>query len=149
MLTDREYYDLTQYGVLGLNYEFDENGAVSVANIDQTNHRFTVNMWATRNDDLKYPQFRFWDGRLEFEEKYFPLITFDPFDGFEADLTEVQAEYAALFTVRQEYGEPIIWGLVDDVEAAIEVYKQKMNEAGMERFQAEIQRQVEEFAASR
>jgi putative aldouronate transport system substrate-binding protein len=149
MMTDREYYDLTQYGILGLNYEFDENGAVSTANIDTTAHSFTVNLWALRNDDLKYPQFRFWDGRKAFEEKYFPISTFDPFDGFEVDLTEIQAEYAAIYQVRQEYGEPLDWGLVNDVESAVETYKQKMKEAGIDRFKEEIDKQVVAFVESR
>ena len=148
LLSDKQYYDLTQYGIKDLNYEVDDEGYISFVNIDNTAHGFTINLWATRNNDLAYPEKRLWD-RKGYEDKVFPKLKYDPFDGFAIDLNDVQAEYSAVYQVMKEYGDPIQWGLVSDPAAAIETLKQKMKEAGMDRFKAEMDRQIAAYFDSR
>jgi putative aldouronate transport system substrate-binding protein len=149
MLTDKDYYDLTQYGMKGINYNLDEKGTVSYDGIDTTAHRFDLCLWALRNQDLSYPVTRIWDGRTKYEDKYFPLLQYDPFDGFAIDLTEVQSEYTALSQTLQEYNDPIKFGLVSDPVEAVETLKQRMNDAGIQRFKAEMDRQISEYLDSR
>ena len=148
MLTDKEYYDLTQYGIKDLNYEVDNDGYVSFVNIDNTAHGFTLNLWALRNNDLAYPEKRLWD-RKAYEDKHFPKLQFDPFDGFAIDLNDIQAEYTAVYQVMKEYGDPIQWGLVSDPAVAIETLRQKMKEAGIDRFKEEMDRQIAAYFDSR
>jgi putative aldouronate transport system substrate-binding protein len=149
MITDREYYDLTQYGILGLNYEFDENHEVSTANIDTDAHGFNLSVWAMRNGDLMYPSFQYWSGREEFINKYKPVAKFDPFDGFVIDVTNIQSEYSAVNQMREEFGRPIEWGLVDDPEAAIATYKEKMKAAGIDKMKEEIDKQIAAYLDSK
>jgi len=149
LIMDKEYYDLTQYGILGLNYELDENGSVSHINIDTTAHRFDLCLWAMRNEDLAYPVTRLWEGRTAYEKEHFPKLEYDPFDGFAVDLNDVQTEHTALTQVLTEYGDPIQWGLVADPVEAVETLKQRMKEAGIDRFKAEIDRQISEYFDSR
>jgi putative aldouronate transport system substrate-binding protein len=149
MLMDKEYYDLTQYGMLGLNYELDENNNVSHKNIDTTAHRFDLCLWALRNQDLAYPVTRFWDRKANYEDIYFPKLQYDPFDGFAIDLKDIQPEFTAVTQVIKEYGDPIQWGIVPDPNAAVDTLIQRMNEAGIQKFKAEIDRQISVFLDSK
>ena len=148
LIMDKDYYDLTQYGILGLNYEL-EDGYYSTKNIDTTTHGFGLSLWAMRNQDLAYPVTRFWDRKANYEDIYFPKLVFDPFDGFAIDLKDVQAEFTACNQVMTEYGAPIEWGIVPDPSAAVDTLIQKMNEAGIQKFKAEIDRQISDYFDSR
>ena len=145
MMTNREYYDLNLYGIEGLNYEFDEEGAISHVNIDTTAHNFDLCLWALRNDNLAYPSVSLWAGRTAWEKENYPKLEYDPFDGIALELDAVQAEFAAITQVNEEYGKPIEWGLVDDPAAAIENFKQRLETAGMAKFKAEMDRQIAAF----
>ena len=149
LITDKDYYVLTQYGTEGLNYEIDSDGYITYANIDTTVHNFNLNLWAMRNNDLALPVARFWDRKGKYEDVYFPKLVFDPYDGFAIDLTDVQAEHSALTQVIKEYAEPIHFGVVADPAAAVETLRQKMKEAGSDKFKAEIDRQLNEYLDSR
>jgi putative aldouronate transport system substrate-binding protein len=149
MLTDKAYYDLTQYGMEGINYKLDANNSVSYDGIDTTAHRFDLCLWALRNEDLAYPVTRVWGGRKVYEDKYFPMLQYDPFDGFAIDLTDIQSEYTAVNQTLQEYGDPIQFGVVPDPVAAVDTLRQRMNEAGIQRFKTEIDRQISEYIDSR
>lgn len=145
MMTNREYYDLNLYGIEGLNYEFDDTGAISHVNIDTTAHNFDLCLWALRNDDLKYPTTRLWNERTVWEEEFYPQLKYDPFDGIALEVDNVQSEFAAITQVIEEYGRPIEWGMVSDPASAIENYIQRMKDAGMDTFKAEMDRQIAEF----
>jgi len=144
LMTDKDYYLLSQYGIEDLTYEINEDGFLSYDNIDQTVHNFNLNMWAMRNTDLALEQARLWD-RQAYEDTYFPLLVFDPFDGFPLILDNVRVEQAAIQQVIAEYAQPIYMGLVPDPEAAVAELRQKMEGAGIAKFQEEIERQIEEF----
>jgi len=149
MMSDKEYYDLCMYGIRDWNYELDDKGNITYANIDTTARRFDLCLWALRNEELAYPVARFWDRKALYEDIWFPKLVFDPFDGFAIDLAEISAEQSAVYQVNAEYGDPIQFGVVSDPDAAVDMLKQKMKEAGMDRFKAEIDKQLVAYLDSR
>ena len=63
-------------------------------------------------------------------------------------MTPVQTEYAQMQAVEQEYFYPITNGLVDYDEAIDEALK-KLDEAGIDRFLEEYQKQYNDFFAGK
>ena len=53
-------------------------------------------------------------------------------DGFTEDYTEYSAERAAVGNVLRQYLAPLQAGLVSDVDAAVEEFRAKVNDAGLD-----------------
>ena len=149
MMMDPEYYELVMYGMKGLNFNLDGDGYVTYEGIDTTARRFDLCLWAMRNEDLAFPVARNWDRKSLYEDKWFPKLVFDPFDGFAIDLENIQAEHTALNQVMKEYADPIQFGIVPDPDGAVETLRQKMKEAGVDKFKAEIDKQLSAYLDSK
>ena len=60
----------------------------------------------------------------------------------------VKSEAAVVNTVVSQYFMPISLGMVDDVDAAVEEFAQKLKEAGIDKIYEEVKKQTAEFAAA-
>ena len=56
----------------------------------------------------------------------------DPYGGFSEDYSAYSAEKAAIDDVVSEYLRPLQNGLVDDVDAAVETFREKVKAAGLD-----------------
>mgnify|MGYP000804247822 CR=1 FL=1 len=56
----------------------------------------------------------------------------DPYSGFSEDYSAYSAEKAAIDDVVSEYLRPLQNGLVDDVDAAVETFREKVKAAGLD-----------------
>ena len=139
LMTDQEVNNLVQYGIEGTHYEIDADGIYT--NLDTgTPQKFPYegfNTWALRNGDYKLPQKT--DVVLnEMFDKYeeegsktkFPNVNI--YNGFSENYDAYQAERTAVSNVMKQYLAPLQAGLVDDVDAAVEEFRQKMTDAGVE-----------------
>ena len=71
-----------------------------------------------------------------------------PLTAFTFDDSSVKNEMTAVGNVVTQYGVPIDLGMVDDVDAAIKEYKEKLTQAGLDKILEECQSQVKDFLAS-
>lgn len=138
LMTDQELNNLIQAGIEGVHYELDENGIYQ--NLNPANATFAYegfNTWALRNGDYKLPQES--DIILnEMFDKYeklgdqtkFPNVNI--YNGFSENYDAYQAERTAVSNVMRQYLAPLQAGLVDDVDAAVEEFRQKMTDAGID-----------------
>ena len=135
MLTlNQDYFRLSQYGIEGEHYTVSEEGFYEYVG-DASSSGFPregSRLWGTRNTEfMLYPQAT---GRIlkeltaEFDTYRYPNI----WTGFDEDYTAYQAERAAVMNVQTQYLPAIQAGLVDDVDAAIDDFIQKMYDAGLE-----------------
>lgn len=83
--------------------------------------------------------------KYEIMDELVAKASVDPFDGFVLDLTNVQAEQAAIAQVYAQYGQPLEAGFSTDPEADVANLKAKMDAAGMQKFKAEVDRQMQEY----
>ena len=91
-----------------------------------------------RNPDYKLPngeggkmlQEMFDSYEKNCEDKGTPSV--DPYGGFSEDYSAYSAEKAALDDVTSEYLTPLQNGLVDDVDAAVETFREKVKAAGLD-----------------
>ena len=83
-----------------------------------------------------------WAGLEPLMEKIRSISVPNRYGAIALDYAPVQAELAAVNQVVQQYGTPINVGLVDDVDAAIEEYRQKLKDAGIDKLVDYVQQTV-------
>ena len=135
IMTDEAMNCLVQYGIEGKHYELDEEGFYH--NLDDSFPYEGFNTWNLRVNDYKLKQST--DVALQaMFDKYAELgaktkwPNVNIWDGFTEDYTEYSAERAAVANVLRQYLAPLQAGLVSDVDAAVEEFRAKMTDAGLE-----------------
>lgn len=143
--TDRELYDLWMYGIEGYHYDLAEDGRLITPAAGQDEsvkyNRSSVS-WFMRVDSMNRDNVTAWPGAAELAEKFKEIGIKNTYGSVIIDYSEVQPELAAVTQVMQQYGAPINVGLVDDVDAAIEEYRKKLEAAGVEKLLKVIQDQT-------
>lgn len=131
LMTDQELNNLMQAGIRGVHYDLTEDGVYVDLN-DPSSPKFAYegfNTWALRNGDYKIPQES--DIILnEMFDKYEELGNQTKFPNI--NYNAYAAERTAVSNVMKQYLAPLQAGLVDDVDAAIEEFRQKMTDAGID-----------------
>ncbi|XEC94412.1 DUF3502 domain-containing protein [Paenibacillus tarimensis] len=151
--TDRTYYDLLQYGVSGIHYNFVD-GVVNYDGIADKNRRPG---WTGLNDGFmnyksKYPgEWQAYADKMEQEGA--PLAEKNgvyPYEGFFFNTSGLSAELSSLETARTQYIQPWSAGVIkksidEDLEAAMK----QLKAAGLDKYMEELQKQLDEFAAAK
>lgn len=141
--SSQEWVDLITYGVEGQDWKLTESGQVERINTDTF-----FETWLPDNINFKrYPEYVTED-QIETYENWNEGCIPQKDLGFSFDMTPVQTEYAQMQAVEQEYFNPITNGLVDYDEAIDEALT-KLEEAGIDRFLEEYQKQFSEFYANK
>lgn len=81
-------------------------------------------------------------------EGYEEVAVYPALSAFVIDDTKIAAEIAAINNVVTEYKVPLDLGVADP-ETGLAELKQKLKEAGIDKVMEEVQRQVDEYNASR
>lgn len=136
LIMDEELNLLTQYGIRGEHYEVAEDG--TYRNLDSGFGYEALNAWSLRNPAYKLANgqggkllqdmFDYYGAIIE--EKGTPSV--EPAGGFSEDYSAYAAEKAAVEDVVSEYLKPLEAGTVEDVDAAVAVFREKVTAAGLE-----------------
>jgi len=153
---DQNYHDLTTYGIKGKHWDLDAEGEIILPS-------------GVTADTTGFP----WDRPCPWgwrEEKFYRVgptkakstwsvikewITYiykngaeKQFADFKFDKTPVSAELAAMDSVKTQYLDPLIWGMVDPDKG----YKQlmdKMKQAGLDKVKEELKKQWADYLKSK
>lgn len=134
-MTNEDLNHLVQCGIEGTHYQINEEGLYENLSTDFAYE--AMNTWSLRVTEFKLPQgtdkilqemFNEYE-KIGAKNKY-PNVNIG--DGFSEDYTAYQAERTAVSNVMRQYLAPLQAGLVDDVEAAVAEFLQKVDEAGLE-----------------
>ena len=134
LMTDEEMNDLVQYGIKGVHYDVVD-GVYQNLNEDFKYENF--NTWNLRVNDYKLPQesdvalqamFDYYNEIAQ--QTKFPNVNI--YGGFTEDYTDYEFERTAVSNVMRQYLAPIQAGLVDDVDAALAEFRQKVTDAGLQ-----------------
>lgn len=154
-LCDEEMNRLVQAGIEGTHYTLDENNIYHNVAIEsgQESAPFPYegfNTWSLRNGDYKLMQAT--DVTLQaMFDKYNDLGSKTKFPntniyaGFTEDYEAYAAERTAVSNVMRQYLAPIQAGLVDDVDAAVEEFRTKVKEAGLDTCREGFEKQWHEY----
>lgn len=142
LVMDKRYNWLTQYGMEGKHFEVAEGKYYTTIGDASTSGfpREGMNGWAWRN-----PEFNLFDKDFDVVLNMFAefdkIAKPDLFQGFPEDWTPYQTEKAAVEQVEKQYLYPLNVGLVDDVEGGLKTFMEKAKAAGLDKIQAEFQKQ--------
>ena len=141
--SSQEWCDFILYGVEGKDYNLSEDGQLEMINTDTL-----FETWLPDNINFKRYQSYITDEQIEIYENWNDGCIPQKDLGFSFDMVPVQTEYAQMQAVEQEYFNPITNGLVEYDNAIDEALK-KLDEAGIDKFLEESQRQFNEFYESK
>jgi len=142
--TDKEYYDLMQYGIKGLTYNLSTDDKLDNSNIDTSNHT-APSGWAWANKSLAKQQvgaWSEWESRLAADAK---LATPNILDAFILNTDSVQNEYAAINQVKNQYGNPLAAGLVKNADESYDTLVSQSKTAGLDKYRDEVQKQIDDY----
>jgi putative aldouronate transport system substrate-binding protein len=153
---DQNYHDLTTYGIRGKHWDLDSEGEIILPP-------------GVTADTTGFP----WDRPCPWgwrEEKFYRVgptrakatwpvikewITYiykngaeKQFADFKFDKTPVNAELAAMDSVKTQYLDPLIWGMVDPDKGYKELMD-KMKQAGLDKVKEEFKRQWSDYLKSK
>ncbi|XEC94238.1 extracellular solute-binding protein [Paenibacillus tarimensis] len=134
---DPKYYDLLNYGIEGKHYSLAEDGKHIVtppANLQDTKDfiGYGIASWGFRVESMERVKraggWSEFDALLEeFKSESRPNI----FAPVLMDYAPVKSQQAAVNAVIQQYGMPLMMGLVPDVDKALETYRKQLEAAGV------------------
>jgi len=150
--TERELYDMVQYGIDGKTYVLKEGVASYPDGMDNASSNYMEwgGQWA-----LWKPQFMrpnpsysegFWVREAEFATQ--PNNINSPIDGLFINTDAIKNELVRRNQIMEEYGKPIRFGVSKDTTAAITEYQQKMKDADLEKILSEVQKQIDAYLAA-
>ncbi|PWV90626.1 putative aldouronate transport system substrate-binding protein [Paenibacillus cellulosilyticus] len=150
---DPKYYDLMNYGLEGTNYSVDTTDSKYIVSPpagtpkdDKDHTAYGVASWGYRVESMeRVKQAGGWPGfdalLTEFKSQSKPNI----FAGVLMDYAPVKSQQAAVNSVIQQYGMPIMMGLVPDVDKAIANYRKQLEAAGVNDVMDYIKEQANKY----
>ncbi len=135
LMMDEETNRLVQCGIEGTHYEIQDGLYV---NLSEDYGYEAMDTWNLRVNEFKLPQGtdtilqEMFDYYATIGEKCkYPNVNIG--GDFSEDYSAYEAERTAVVNVRAQYLPPLQAGFVDDVDAAVEEFRTKMLEAGLEK----------------
>lgn len=144
--TDKYLYNLVIYGVEGKHYTKVSDNVIKL--IPGSGYDMAANQWMIGNVYNAYTK------DTENPDKYVELKKFDdsatvhPLCGFRFSTDPVQAEIAACKAVEKQFETQVALGALDPTDIVGE-YKKNLETSGIDKIIAEVQKQVDEFVASK
>lgn len=142
MNTDKEIFNLTNFGIEGVSYDLNGEGKV----VKREDANYWINAaWAFGNQFNAILMEGQEDGIWEETDRINREATVSPISGFSFDAEPVSSEVAKINAVIEEYKYIMYAG---NYEALFEEYKARLEQAGLSDYIAEIQRQLDEWRAA-
>lgn len=152
--TNPAVYDLAMLGIEGKHWEAVGDDQYKV--IDESNYGVSSNCnWGWNNTSIQRDEYienrtplddRFDAMQDEWEQNIKPAHVYD---GFNFDPTKVSTQFAAVEAALGNYYDPLVNGLVDDVDASIEALRAALESAGIRDVLAELESQAAAYAAEK
>lgn len=148
--TDQQLFDLWMYGIEGRHFTITPEGnlirpAVGVDPTTVNTHSMSGAQYAMRVSNLLRNDDGVWEGYDDLMSYLKSIEVLNKFGSVSLDYSNVQAEFAAVNQVVQQYGLPINIGIVEDVDAAITEYRKQLKAAGIDVLLKEISNQMETY----
>lgn len=139
MNTDKDLYNLMTFGIEGQDYK--KTGANRIEKIADT---YQFDAWQLGNQFNAYLLPGQPDDAWEQTQKMNEGVVVDPIADFSFNRTPVQNELVQISAIFKEFNVILKNGL-DEPDAAVKRFKDKLKQAGEEKVKAEIQKQLDEW----
>lgn len=160
MMVLNEFYtnptinDMTRFGIEGKHWEAVGDDQYKI--IDETNYGVDSNCnWGWMNNDIKRTEYI--EDRTALDDTYDAMLELwnnnvkadHVYDGFNFDSTNVTTQMAAVDAALSTYYDPLVNGLVTDVDKTLDEFRTAMESAGIREIIAELEKQAAEYVASK
>lgn len=152
LMTNKDLQNITAYGLEGVHWE--AVGDMEYRPIEENASRYPADgscNWGWSNQNVKRTLVVDEDDRLT-QKMNETIAKWDEntkeshiYSTFSFNEEKVKSEVAVVNTVVSQYFAPICLGMVDDVEASVEEFKAKLEEAGIRRIYEEVKSQTAAF----
>lgn len=148
--TDQDIQDLTQLGIKGTHWQDAGEGLYEVIEGNRYN---TSNNWAWRNMDIMKEEYQAnptaVDTKVNELKEYFManVSSGHPLDDFAFNTDPVSTQFAAVEAAMGQYFDPLVNGLVTDVDASLEQFRSALESAGIQAVLDEMRSQVDAYLA--
>ena len=149
---DFETYMLLAGGIEGRHYIYDEVSNTVEPGPEAADYQFDGWAWGIRHQNFPWPKTDDPYINAANEELKANQIADEewPYWGFNFDYNPVSAEWAVISALVTEYGTSFNLGMFgEDTEEIYDEFVQKLREGGLEKYEAEWNRQRDEFLASK
>lgn len=152
--TNPDVYDLAMLGIEGKHWEAVGDDQYKV--IDESGYGVSSNCnWGWSNCEIQRTEYI--EDRTSVDDTYDAMLEEwnnnvkedHPLDGFNFDSTKVSTQYAAVEAALGTYFDPLMNGLVDDVDETITQMRAALESAGIQDVLNEMNAQVEEYLAQK
>ena len=138
--TDKDLKMLVSYGIEGQNYEYAENGGISV----KTDSSYAPNLTGIFGNVLLCdPTVSEVDMNYKMSDVDMDALNYSPLLGFSVDTDPISNEVSAISSVYTEYQGLVYCGLAD--EATYQEFIDKLYANGLQVYMDEVQRQLDEW----
>ncbi|MGA2974162.1 MAG: extracellular solute-binding protein [Spirochaetia bacterium] len=144
MLLDKDLQFLIDYGIKGVHYDIGTKGEYVQLPGAKNYMLFGMAAWAWKNQSMFLADGSVWGPQHDAYLKYYDTIAV-PNTGFALDTSPINAELTACIQVEQQYGWPLWFGLVPNIDDAEKTFEQQLQAAGIEKVRAEIKKQLAQY----
>ncbi|MFC5651293.1 extracellular solute-binding protein [Paenibacillus solisilvae] len=136
---DPKYYDLMTYGIEGTHYSIADDGKTVVTPPKGMEGKkdfkgYDIASWGWRVDSMsRVKQAAGWAGFDPLLEEFKAESKPNIFAPILLDYQPVKANQAALNQVFEQYGKPLMMGLVPDVDKALANFREQLTKAGVDK----------------
>lgn len=152
--TNPDIYDLAMLGIEGKHWEAVGDDQYKI--LDESGYGVSSNCnWGWNNADITRTEYH--ETRTALDDTHDAMKAAweadikqeHVLDGFNFDSTKVSSQVAAVDANITTYYDPLVNGLVDDVDATIDQFKQALEAAGIREIMAEMETQAAEYITSK
>ncbi|RKP54476.1 extracellular solute-binding protein [Cohnella endophytica] len=146
---DPKYFNLMTYGIAGLHYDDLGDGKHIVVPAKGQDPKvvtkYDIASWGWRYEPNMRSEEGGWDGLDKLNEEFKAESKPNIFAPVLMDYQEVKTQVTAVNQVFQQYGQPLMMGLVSDPEKALATYREKLKKAGIDELLAYVQKQTNAY----
>jgi hypothetical protein len=149
--TNREYYDLLNYGVEGTHYNIIDN-YINYSGLDADN---IFSGWTGASDNYLFYKVKSvnptWQSEVldreeEKDAKRSEDAPYYPLDGFNYDVSKVSDIYKSMDEIRLRYLQPLYCGVTDNLSEDYDSAIQLLKEAGIDEYINDVREQLKGFS---
>lgn len=150
---DPAYFNLMTYGIEGTHWaKADDNKHIVIpapgVDLNKT-PRYDIASWGWRYEPNMKGEKGGWEGLDKLKEEFKQISKPDIFGQIYLDYGPVKSEQAAVNQVYEQYGKPLMLGLVEDVDASLKTYRDKLKAAGIDKLLEYVKKEAEAFYAEK
>jgi putative aldouronate transport system substrate-binding protein len=151
---DPKYFNLMTYGIEGTHYSMMPDGKHYMAppegvQVAKDWKKYDIASWGWRYEPNMLKEEGFWPDFDKFNEEFKAESKPSIFAPISLDYAPVKAQQAAVNQIFKQYGQPLIMGLVPDVDKALATYRQKLQAAGIDKLVEYVKAQAETYYTER